>query len=88
MLPAAHAFTRLVIAELLAQGQADQFSTIVGAEVSSVQGIEDSKQLGPLVKRWNVYAGEHPPLCRVAFYDRGFGSEISMGHRGAGKVYP
>ena len=88
MLAAAHAFTRLVTAELSAIGQVDQFAAILGTSVASLEGIADSKQLGPLVKRWNEHAGAHPPLARVAFYDRGADSEISLGHRGAGKVYP
>lgn len=88
MLPVAHAFTRLVAAELSAVGQSDQFAAILGAGVLAVEGIEDSRQIGPLVKRWNEHAGSHPPLARVAFYDRGVGSEVSLGHRGAGKVYP
>jgi len=88
MLSAAHTFTRLVTTELAAIQQSDQFSSILGTDVASVSKLEDTKQLGALVKRWNLHAGGHPPLARVAFYDRGADSEISLGHRGAGKVYP
>ena len=88
MLPAAHSFTRIVTTELQAVGQSDQFASILGSDVAAVTRLEDTKQLGALVKRWNVHAGTHPPLARVAFYDRGIGSEVSLGHRGAGKVYP
>ncbi len=88
MLSAAHDLARLITAELAAVGQSDQFAAIVGTGVGAVQAITDSKQLDPLVKRWNVHAGAHPPLARVAFYDRGPGSEVSLGHRGTGKVWP
>lgn len=88
MLPAAQSFTRLVTTELLAVGQSDQFAAILGSDVAGVSQLEDCKQLGALVKRWNVHAGTHPPLPRVAFYDRGVNSEVSLGHRGAGKVFP
>ena len=88
MLSAAHTFTRLVTTELAALGQSDQFGAILGSDVASVSTLEDTRKLGALVLRWNVHAGTHPPLARVAFYDRGADSEISLGHRGAGKVYP
>ncbi|MSP54244.1 MAG: hypothetical protein EXR69_01355 [Myxococcales bacterium] len=88
MLPVAHQFARLVTAELSAIGRADQFVAILGAGVAAVEGLEDARLLAPLVKRWNVHAGAHPPLARVAFYNRGMDSEVSLGHRGAGKVYP
>lgn len=88
MLPVAHDFARLVTAELSAIGQADQFAVILGTGVAALEGLEDSRKLAPLVKRWNEHAGSHPPLARVAFYDRGMDSEVSLGHRGAGKVYP
>ena len=88
MLPAAATFTRLVTAELKALGQSDQFTPILGSDIVSVQAIEDARQLAPLVLKWNVYAGDHPPLARVALYERGVRSEVSLGHRGAGKVYP
>lgn len=88
MLTASATFARLVTAELKAIQQLDQFAAIVGTDVAAVQDIADPKQLAPLVERWNTYAGGHPPLARVAFYDRGAGSEVSLGHRGTGRVYP
>lgn len=88
MLPAATTFSRLVTAELKALGQSDQFHTILGCDIVAVQAIENAGQMAPLVLKWNAYASGHPPLARVAFYDRGMQSEVSLGHRGEGKVYP
>ena len=88
MLPVAHSFTQIITTELSAVGQYDQFGTILGSDVAAVSKLEDPKQLGALVKRWNVYAGTHPPLARLAFYERGVASEVALGHRGLGKVFP
>lgn len=88
MLPAAQTFVRLVSSELRATDASAQFNSIVGTDVASVNAMSDAKQLGALVARWNTYAAQHPPLARMAFYDRGVRSEISLGHRGTGTVWP